>query len=50
MKQRIAIFIALLLAFSLTFNVYAQDYYFSLDKENVDVYWNSDGTCRWIIC
>jgi hypothetical protein len=44
MKRRIAIFIALLLTFSLTFNVYAQDYYFSLDKEVVDVYWNSDGS------
>ena len=44
MKRRIAILLALILAFSLTFNVYAQDYYFSLDKEVVDVYWNSDGT------
>ena len=44
MKQRIAILLALILAFSLTFSVYAQDYYFSLDKEVVDVYWNSDGT------
>jgi hypothetical protein len=44
MKRRIAIFLALLLAFSLTINVSAQDYYFSLDKEVVNVYWNSDGT------
>ena len=44
MKRRIAILLALLLTFSLTFTVYAQDYYFSLDKEVVDVYWNSDGT------
>lgn len=44
MKRRIAVFLALVLAFSLTFNVHAQDYYFSLDKEVVDVYWNSDGS------
>ncbi len=44
MKRRIALLLALILTFSLTFNVYAQDYYFSLDKEVVDVYWNSDGT------
>ena len=44
MKRRIAILLALILAFSLTFSVHAQDYYFSLDKEVVDVYWNSDGT------
>ena len=44
MKKRIAILLALLLTFTLTTNAYAQDYYFSLDKEVVDVYWNSDGT------
>src|SRR3972149_3144827 len=44
MKRRIALFLALLLAFSLTTSVSAQDYYFSLDKEVVNVYWNSDGT------
>ena len=44
MKKRIAVFLALILAFSLTFTVYAQDYYFSMDKEVVDVYWNSNGT------
>ena len=44
MKRRIALFLALLLAFSLTTSVSAQDYYFSLDKEIVNVYWNSDGT------
>jgi len=44
MKRRIAILLALILTFSLTFTVHAQDYYFSLDKEVVDVYWNSDGT------
>jgi hypothetical protein len=25
-------------------NVFAQDYYFSMDRLVVDVYWNSDGT------
>ncbi|HEY5731687.1 MAG TPA: hypothetical protein VIS72_16685, partial [Anaerolineales bacterium] len=44
MKRRIAIILALLLTFSLTFTVYAQDYYFSMDKLVVDVYWNDDGT------
>ena len=44
MKKRIAIFLALLLTFTLTTNALAQDYYFSLDREVVDVYWNSDGT------
>ena len=44
MKKRIAILLALLLTFTLTTNAFAQDYYFSLDKEVVDVYWNSDGT------
>lgn len=44
MKKRIAILLALLLTFTLTTNASAQDYYFSLDKEVVDVYWNSDGT------
>ena len=44
MKRRIALFLALLLAFTLATNVSAQDYYFSLDKEVVNVYWNSDGT------
>jgi len=44
MKNRIAILLALLLTFTLTTNAFAQDYFFSLDKEVVDVYWNSDGT------
>lgn len=44
MKYRVAIFFALLLAFISAFNVSAQSYYFSLDKEVVDVYWNADGT------
>ncbi|HLA08484.1 MAG TPA: hypothetical protein VJ022_13635 [Anaerolineales bacterium] len=33
-----------ILTFSFVTNVLAQDYYFSLDKEVVNVYWNSDGT------
>ncbi|MEW6030785.1 MAG: hypothetical protein AB1554_15060 [Chloroflexota bacterium] len=33
-----------LLALALPAVALAQDYYFSLDKEVVDVYWNSDGT------
>jgi len=45
MKRRLlTIALILILAFSITTNVLAQDYYFSLDKEIVDVYWNSDGT------
>ncbi len=44
MKQRMVLFLALLFAVSLTVNVSAQDYYFSLDKEVVNVYWNADGT------
>src|SRR5215208_5191596 len=44
MKRRIALFLALLLTFTLTTNVAAQDYFFSLDKEVVNVYWNADGT------
>ncbi len=44
MKQRIAIFLALVLVFSSTLTVHAQDYYFSMDKMVADVYWNSDGT------
>jgi len=44
MKRRIALFLALLLAFTLTISVSAQSYFFSLDKEIVNVYWNSDGS------
>ncbi len=44
MKYRAAILFALLLALSTAFNVSAQSYFFSLDKEVVDVYWNADGT------
>lgn len=45
MKRRLlTIFIVIVVALSLPVSVFAQDYYFSLDKEVVDVYWNSDGT------
>ncbi len=44
MKYRLAIFFAIFLALSSTLNVFAQSYYFSLDQEVVNVYWNSDGT------
>ncbi len=44
MKKSIAIFLAVLSALVLTTNAFAQDYYFSLDKMTVDVYWNADGT------
>jgi hypothetical protein len=36
--------LALIIILSMTTNVLAQDYYFSLDKETVHVYWNADGT------
>jgi hypothetical protein len=45
MKRRLlATILVILLALSLPISASAQDYYFSLDKEVVDVYWNSDGT------
>ena len=44
MKRRLALLFALILAFASTINAAAQSYYFSLDKEVVNVYWNSDGT------
>ncbi len=43
-KRLLTIVLAVVLSLSITTNVLAQDYYFSLDKEVVDVYWNSDGT------
>jgi len=43
-KRILTILFIFVLTFSVTTNVIAQDYYFSLDKEVVDVYWNSDGT------
>ena len=47
MLKRILIpFFVLILAFAVVANVSAQDtpYYFSVDKQVVNVYWNSDGT------
>jgi hypothetical protein len=45
MKRRlITIAIILIIALGLTSSALAQSYSFSLDKETVQVYWNSDGT------
>ncbi|MEW6405410.1 MAG: hypothetical protein AB1649_26765, partial [Chloroflexota bacterium] len=45
MKQKIiAICLVFLLTFGLVGGVSAQEYSFSLDREVVNVYWNSDGT------
>ncbi|MBI5354511.1 MAG: hypothetical protein HZB50_17865 [Chloroflexi bacterium] len=45
MKQKLfAICLVLFLTFGLVTGVSAQAYYFSLDKEVVNVFWNSDGT------
>lgn len=45
MKRRLltTILVILVIVF-IPATAFAQDYFFSLDKENVDVYWNSDGT------
>jgi hypothetical protein len=43
-KRLLTIALVFILAFTITTNVFAQDYYVSLDKMVVDVYWNSDGT------
>jgi len=45
MKRRLLVTtLIILLALSLPVTAFAQDYFFSLDKEVVNVYWNSDGT------
>jgi len=45
MKKRIlSIILLLVLLLSFPGSVLAQDYYFQLDKNYVDVYWNDDGT------
>lgn len=45
MKRRLlTICVVIILALSTTTNVFAQDYYFSMDRMVVDVYWNDDGT------
>lgn len=43
-KRLLMIVLVLILAFSLTANVFAQSYSFSLDKEVAQVYWNEDGS------
>jgi len=43
-RRLIAIGLVLVIAFGFTSSALAQSYSFSLDKEVVDVYWNSDGT------
>ena len=43
-KKLLAIALVFILAFGITTSALAQDYYFSLDKEVVQVYWNSDGS------
>jgi len=45
MKRRLlTILLVALFALSMPLSALAQDYYFSLDKMTVDVYWNADGT------
>jgi hypothetical protein len=45
MKKRLLMMVVVILfALSITTTAFAQDYYFSLDKEVVNVYWNADGT------
>ena len=45
MKRRfLTIMLVLLVALGGTTTAFAQDYFFSLDKEVVNVYWNSDGS------
>jgi hypothetical protein len=43
-RRLFASFLIILIALGLPASVLAQDYYFSLDKEVVHVYWNSDGS------
>ena len=43
-KRLLTIALVFVLAFSVTTNAFAQSYSFSLDKEVVNVFWNSDGT------
>ena len=45
MKRRLlTITLVILIALAIPINAFAQDYFFSLDREVVEVYWNSDGT------
>ncbi|HLO27875.1 MAG TPA: hypothetical protein VK249_01990 [Anaerolineales bacterium] len=43
-KKLVTIALTIILAFSITTSALAQSYSFSLDKEVVNVYWNSDGS------
>src|SRR5215213_6821636 len=43
-RRFLTIMLVMLYAFSITTSVLAQSYSFSLDKEVVNVFWNSDGT------
>ena len=43
-KRLVTIALVFIFAFSVTTSAFAQDYFFSLDKEVANVYWNSDGT------
>jgi hypothetical protein len=43
-KRLLTIALVFILAFSITTSAFAQSYSFSLDREVVNVYWNSDGT------
>src|SRR5215213_7869879 len=43
-RRFLTIMLVMLYAFSMTTSVLAQSYSFSLDKEVVNVFWNSDGT------
>lgn len=43
-RKLLTITLAIILALGVTTTVFAQDYYFSLDKMVVHVYWNADGT------
>lgn len=44
LRRTLTITFVIIILASLTINVSAQSYFFSLDKEIVNVYWNSDGT------
>jgi hypothetical protein len=43
-KRLLTIALVFILAFGITTTALAQDYFFSLDREVVNVFWNSDGT------
>ena len=43
-KKLLAIVMVFILAFGITTNALAQDYYFGVEEETVHVYWNEDGT------